>query len=1109
MSASAAAPVPARPPSSVSPLSAPAFSSAPPLLTQPPGPFINTAAAAPPSSSSLALSPPVIPKKPTSLASHHRWVTTTAGPLPSELQPGVESIPVRRASAESNHSRSSPAVRSALDPPAIKALAGHGAALTGLPFPSSSPPSHPLPASANYALCHTMNGGSLTSMMAGEMPFPPPPPRQKSRSVSEGKEKSIAQQSIQPDAALFIPKAPPIHPSPSSPIPSPYVGLLTQFPSSSRVRVACELADTEATYVVSLHHLVRHFLDPLTEALTERRPPLSAEQLSILFSNAKLIDLLNTKFHTSVVQRLIEWQQRDEADHTLGDLIAEFAPYFKIYSQYCSTFDASNRLLQELTHSSQQSHAAFQAFLTRTSQQRGGGQSLASLLIQPIQRVPRYKLLLEQLLKHTPPSHSDLPLLSTALQAISVVASHINEAIRKRESMDAVIQIEDKFIASPGFLHASRAFLRQAPLIRIGKSASSKVEQFFLFNDLLASARTMMGKYLLKKKIPIDSTFMLGEHGPEAPAGPTRFHLLIFYHSCSCLSLYFSDAVEKAAWQNDLERCIQQAANTIQAGEKDREKEREKEEIKEAERVTRDREEEKESGNGVIPTNAAASGGGNSGGNGSSCGVCNSPFTLFGNRRLLCRQCRMAVCGDCSRSRILLSPDERKPERVCNHCASSAMAGRNAPDSGKGGSSFSSSSVNSFSVSSSVPSAAYPPSPSSLRGHHAHSPSASQNLAIPLADLSDHLAPSSPHPLELHPHSSNRDAAAHMRSPSSPVAFASDAPPVSSASPSSKPYPSMRLWDEGTVVRWLCEPEIGFSQFVEAFRRFHVDGTMLAELTEAELRDELGIREALHRKRLLKLIERLANGPTLPPPPPSTTKADGPIGGASATDVVPKGIWKAQYSSPPPPPCPPHLQSEVSGDGEGGPSSPSSAPTMPRRAAPALPQRSRGSAMVGNKKASSPRPSAGSKRGSGTEGSGSGGGLSLPSAPLQCGKCGHVDEGGLKFCTSCGSFLSNAVAGGGGVSKGGGGGGGRTPSRRGSAVAVAEVAGEMVSGAAPSANGAVTSAGASSSASSSSSPSRSDSITTSQPHAGGTPLSRSRKTSNTIAQRVALFQHPN
>jgi hypothetical protein len=60
------------------------------------------------------------------------------------------------------------------------------------------------------------------------------------------------------------------------------------------------------------------------------------------------------------------------------------------------------------------------------------GLNLSSLLITPIQRIPRYKLLLSELIKNTPEDHPDKADLDKALTIISATAKHINDSVRCR-----------------------------------------------------------------------------------------------------------------------------------------------------------------------------------------------------------------------------------------------------------------------------------------------------------------------------------------------------------------------------------------------------------------------------------------------------------------------------------------------------------------------------------------------------------------------------------------------------------------------------------------------------------------------------------------------------
>lgn len=65
---------------------------------------------------------------------------------------------------------------------------------------------------------------------------------------------------------------------------------------------------------------------------------------------------------------------------------------------------------------------------------------LPSMLIKPVQRVLKYPLLLDDLLKCTPPDHPDYRFLQMAAVQIKAVADEINEVKRKRETVDSIIQ---------------------------------------------------------------------------------------------------------------------------------------------------------------------------------------------------------------------------------------------------------------------------------------------------------------------------------------------------------------------------------------------------------------------------------------------------------------------------------------------------------------------------------------------------------------------------------------------------------------------------------------------------------------------------------------------
>mmetsp|Transcript_22370 Transcript_22370/g.43845 ORF Transcript_22370/g.43845 Transcript_22370/m.43845 type:complete len:594 (+) Transcript_22370:837-2618(+) len=69
------------------------------------------------------------------------------------------------------------------------------------------------------------------------------------------------------------------------------------------------------------------------------------------------------------------------------------------------------------------------------------GQTLESALMGPVQRVPRYRLLLETLLKEVPkidPNHPSLPLIEDALEKIKIAAVQINTAVKQHMKLQSM-----------------------------------------------------------------------------------------------------------------------------------------------------------------------------------------------------------------------------------------------------------------------------------------------------------------------------------------------------------------------------------------------------------------------------------------------------------------------------------------------------------------------------------------------------------------------------------------------------------------------------------------------------------------------------------------------
>ncbi len=177
----------------------------------------------------------------------------------------------------------------------------------------------------------------------------------------------------------------------------------------------------------------------------------------------------------------------------MGEVMLQFSPFFKMYNQYVAGHGAALTLLAELSASD----SAFTDWLRRTEMSpAAGGQTLPSFLIMPVQRVPRYALLLKELLAHTPPSHCDHEPLKQALGVVEGSASRINAAISEFAMRQQVVQLQAALTPAPtpSLVGPSTRFVLAGWLHKVTGGSSTREYLVVLLSDCLVYASVGVGK---------------------------------------------------------------------------------------------------------------------------------------------------------------------------------------------------------------------------------------------------------------------------------------------------------------------------------------------------------------------------------------------------------------------------------------------------------------------------------------------------------------------------------------------------------------------------------------------------------------------------------------
>eukprot|EP00808_Paulinella_micropora_P031661 g35776.t1 len=245
-------------------------------------------------------------------------------------------------------------------------------------------------------------------------------------------------------------------------------------------------------------------------------------------------------------------------------------------------------------------------------------QELPSLFIGPIQRIPRYQLLLQELLKRTPEDHPDHKMLTDSLDKVKEVAKHINETVRAGQSRQQILQLEEQFVKPPDFVAPSRFFIYSGKMVKKNQSnAGEETYTFHLFNDVLSySTLTASNKFKLNAKVPVDAAFIVVDELPETD-NKDHYYKITINNSVKTIVCYCKNAEDKAKWLEALNAAIE----------------------------NRDRSIKRQEIIFMAPTLET-------GLDASACKLCGNPFSILFRKRYNCANCGRAICEPCSSNRI-------------------------------------------------------------------------------------------------------------------------------------------------------------------------------------------------------------------------------------------------------------------------------------------------------------------------------------------------------------------------------------------------------------------------------------------------------------------------
>ncbi|KAJ3021672.1 hypothetical protein HKX48_008051 [Thoreauomyces humboldtii] len=250
-----------------------------------------------------------------------------------------------------------------------------------------------------------------------------------------------------------------------------------------RLMIVNEMLDTEASFVKGLLSIHKDFMIPLKEEMNSKAPLITRQDFDIIFRYVAEIMAFNQGLLDSLVNRVAFWHH----EQILGDVFMRAAESMKLYAHFVNNYDQAVEKLNKVSE-----NPAFERKLQDIKKGMGSrSPDLTDLLITPVQRPPRYLLLLKELLKRTPNAHPDYSNLVAAVQKVERTVQAINERKKRHEMMK---KMQDAFIGNPiNLITPGRFLTHSGPLLELNEASTGTEDlrqkrMAFLFSDVLVAA---------------------------------------------------------------------------------------------------------------------------------------------------------------------------------------------------------------------------------------------------------------------------------------------------------------------------------------------------------------------------------------------------------------------------------------------------------------------------------------------------------------------------------------------------------------------------------------------------------------------------------------------
>ncbi|ELP94641.1 Rho/RAC guanine nucleotide exchange factor, putative [Entamoeba invadens IP1] len=374
-----------------------------------------------------------------------------------------------------------------------------------------------------------------------------------------------------------------------------------------RQAIVNEIYATEESYITKMHVCLEVYKPKLQANLSL----IKQEDIDTLFEHYDEILQINEKFYST----LKSYKENGTLDKKIGTTFKMFTPFFKVYFLYISHYNSTVEILA--THDKNEKFFKLIQDISKTTENL----DLRSYLIMPVQRLPRYKLLLQELLKNTENTHEDYMNIKSAFEMIQNVAKEVNDRTKETEKKSAVYKVS-RLIEGLDDLDLNdvpRELVKEGMLVKVCRSGN-KNRFFYLFTDVMiygvGNQHITVSEWFYNRHVVLEDDIRYQ-------------NAFSIKNDVKSFTVICDSTEEKKKWVDAINRCSNEQRKLF-AGEQI---------------ITKS----------VYKKNECK-----------TCVLCGGIFSM-GNRKRHCAMCSKCVCANCSKGKIPLPP-KNDIERVCDAC---------------------------------------------------------------------------------------------------------------------------------------------------------------------------------------------------------------------------------------------------------------------------------------------------------------------------------------------------------------------------------------------------------------------------------------------------------